>query len=111
MKGATGPKVDKLASWYAKCRAEGREGWSVDFAPKRWRVDRMLAKPGVPQSGTFLELGCGAGNITLYVAAKGFEAYGIDMTPQAIESRIAEVVTGGRRMVRIYPDIDLIVQM
>jgi len=39
----------------------------------------------VPQKGKFLELGCGPGNVTLWAAGKGYEAYGVDISPCAIE--------------------------
>jgi len=83
--GKRDPKLEKLAQWYAEYKVEGRPGWSADYQFKRRRIDRMLAIPGVPQHGRFLELGCGAGNVTLYAAEKGFEAYGIDATLDAIE--------------------------
>jgi SAM-dependent methyltransferase len=77
-------KIDGLNASYAEYRAEGRPGWSTEYETKRKRLDRVLAKPFVPQSGRFLEIGCGAGNVTLYAAEKGFEAYGIDFSPDAI---------------------------
>ena len=77
-------RIDPLNALYGQYEAAGRPGWSTDYALKRKRLDRVLAKPGVPQSGRFLEIGCGAGNVTLYAAQKGFAAYGIDFAPDAI---------------------------
>jgi SAM-dependent methyltransferase len=78
-------KIDRLNARYAEYRAAGRPGWSTDYALKRKRLDRVLAKPFVPRTGRFLEIGCGAGNVALYAAEKGFEAYGIDFSPDAID--------------------------
>ncbi len=36
------------------------------------------------ESGTLLELGCGAGDLSLLLSEKGFQAYGIDISPTAI---------------------------
>ncbi len=77
-------KIDRLNAWYTEYKAEGRPGWSTDYGLKQKRLDRVLAKPHVPQTGRFLEIGCGAGNVTLYAARKGFQAYGIDVSPDAI---------------------------
>ena len=81
---ATEAKRQKLGEWYAGFRREGRPGWSTDYDLKRKRLDRVLGKPGVPQSGRFLDMGCGAGNVTVYASQKGFDAYGIDVSPGAI---------------------------
>ena len=77
-------KIDRLSAWYAEYKADGRPGWSTDYDLKRMRFDRVLAKPGIPQSGRLLEIGCGAGNVTIYASQKGFDAYGIDLSPDAI---------------------------
>ena len=52
---------------------------------KQARVDKVVRRNRIAAKGRFLELGCGAGNITLYMAGKGFDAYGMDIVPAAIE--------------------------
>ena len=67
-------------------KAEGKLGWADEdsYKTKAARIEKFLARHDVPRNGRFLELGCGAGNITLFMAEKGFEAYGIDIIPEAI---------------------------
>jgi len=69
---------------YAKQKAEGRPGWTAEYGEKERALDAFLARWRVPPGGRFLELGCGAGNITLYMAGKGFGAYGIDISSEGI---------------------------
>ena len=69
---------------YRQRKAKGKPGWTGDYKAKMVRIEKVLARYDVPKNGRFLELGCGAGNITLFMAEKGFEAYGIDMSPEAI---------------------------
>jgi len=67
-------------------KAEGKPGWADEdsYKTKAVRIEKFLARHDVPGNSRFLELGCGAGNITLLMAEKGFEAYGIDIIPEAI---------------------------
>ena len=47
-------------------------------------VEEALRKEGLPPSGRLLELGCGEGSLTLSLACKGYQAYGIDIAPTAV---------------------------
>jgi len=44
----------------------------------------VLQADYVPKKGRLLELGCGAGNITLWLAGKGYDVCGVDIAPTAI---------------------------
>ena len=68
---------------YQRKRAEGGIGWGTeaDFAEHRASLAKVLGR--VP-AGKLLELGCGAGNVALELAAKGFAVEGIDIAPTAI---------------------------
>ena len=73
---------------YQKRRAQGKSGWDASDAPyeeSKQRLSQLLAEGHAPKTGRFLELGCGAGNMTVWFAAKGYETYGIDISPAAIE--------------------------
>ncbi|MCK5760710.1 MAG: class I SAM-dependent methyltransferase, partial [Candidatus Delongbacteria bacterium] len=48
-------------------------------------LDYTFKQSYVPKSGKFLELGCGAGETALWFAEKGYESYGVDISPTAIE--------------------------
>ena len=39
----------------------------------------------LPTSGRLLELGCGAGSLTMWFEQRAFEVYGVDIAPSAIE--------------------------
>lgn len=71
---------------YEELRSENQPGWSSEesYRENEAAIEKLLALYDVPKGGRFLELGCGAGNITLFMADKGFEAYGIDTAHEAI---------------------------
>ncbi|MEU6381370.1 class I SAM-dependent methyltransferase [Streptomyces sp. NPDC046909] len=57
-------------------------------------VDRGLLPPG---GGRALDLGCGPGRNSLYLASRGFEVDGVDLSPKAVawaEERAREVGVG-----------------
>lgn len=73
---------------YKKNKERGWTGWrqkqeSVDTNISI--LERVFGYPYVPQKGNLLELGCGAGNITLWAGKKGYDVYGVDISPTAIE--------------------------
>ncbi|MBV9469129.1 MAG: class I SAM-dependent methyltransferase [Abitibacteriaceae bacterium] len=83
------PTHKKLA-WgqrYQQRRGDGEPGWAGDDSYRRKQAQIEEALQGQPQpvNSRFLELGCGAGNITLWMAEQGYESYGIDIIPEAIE--------------------------
>ncbi len=71
---------------YEELKAENHPGWAGEarYREIETAIEKLLVRYGVPAGGRFLELGCGAGNITLFMADKGFEAYGIDTATEAI---------------------------
>lgn len=50
------------------------------------KIEQLMRNAFVPKSGRLLEIGCGAGNITLWLEAKGYSAYGLDISPTAIKT-------------------------
>ena len=74
-------------SGYARKRAAGDDGWDGQesaYDGRKVRVERFLGRPYVPTRGRLLELGCGAGNMSFWLAAKGYECHGVDTAPAAI---------------------------
>ena len=63
----------------------GAVGWQGDYAEHQAQVALALDGTHAPASGRLLELGCGAGNMALWLAGRGFEAAGIDISAAAIE--------------------------
>jgi len=72
---------------YQQLRTDGSSGWSKDFEIQEmvgWLEKALLRRKGKLQ-GRVLELGCGSGNLSLALAKKGWEVYGIDIAPSAIK--------------------------
>ena len=74
-------------SQYKRFKAEGMNGWNDDETWQAWRTEilALIASDGFPKSGKVLELGCGAGDVALLFAEKGYQVHGIDIAPSAIE--------------------------
>lgn len=72
---------------YRRRREHGRCGWdsAEGLHQTLTCMEEFLADSGLPPRATILELGCGAGNIALHWAAKGYQVSGVDVSPCAIE--------------------------
>ncbi len=72
---------------YRYRKAKGEPGWASEEDNLKFEkvIEDSLKTACVPKGGKVLELGCGAGDMTLVLAAKGYETYGIDISPTAIE--------------------------
>lgn len=72
---------------YRERRASGANGW--DDATTTAANIALLQEIGeagwFPSSGSMLEIGCGAGNLTNWFAQQGWRANGIDIAPTAIQ--------------------------
>jgi ubiquinone/menaquinone biosynthesis C-methylase UbiE len=74
-------------SSYQRKKAAGQNGWDDHETWQAWRTEilALIASDGFPKSGKVLELGCGAGDVALLFAEKGYQVYGIDIAPSAID--------------------------
>ena len=73
---------------YQRLRAQaGRPGWGdAGVLARDLRIlQRVMQWPGFPAHGRVLELGCGAGNVALYLSQRGYDVCGVDIAPTAIE--------------------------
>ena len=62
-------------------------GWSKhEEVAETWRLiwQPLMAKRVFPNQGKLLELGCGAGNVSIGFAQVGYEVTGVDIAPTAI---------------------------
>lgn len=72
---------------YRARRERGEPGWQDDESLKKTlsTLQQELQRPFVPKSGKALELGCGAGDLTLELSRAGFQCTGVDLSPTAID--------------------------
>ena len=49
-----------------------------------------LVEQGVIAKGRTLEVGCGTGTNAIWLSSRGFEVYGVDLAPRAIEAAQAK---------------------
>ncbi len=73
---------------YKAARAAGLPGWGgADRISKLPQIleERFFAFDAVPSSGRLLELGCGAGNLSIALLNRGFDVSGVDFAESAIE--------------------------
>lgn len=64
-----------FAGWIEQ--AEVATDWQQTWQP-------LMSRPAFPKTGTLLELGCGAGNVSIAFAEAGYQVSGIDIAPTAI---------------------------
>ena len=78
------PGHDEL---YRERREGGRSGWAT---PEQHRVsvaelEQCLASSFFPPRGRILELGSGAGEVSVWLAGRGFDVCGVELSPTAVE--------------------------
>jgi len=73
---------------YKWLRANGNAGWNEteeSYGEQKTHIEEMLRTLRLPSGSEISELGCGAGNITVWLAHFGYNVTGIDISPIAIE--------------------------
>jgi SAM-dependent methyltransferase len=73
---------------YRKRRGAGdRPGWTTadELATDTAHLDAFIAHTGLPMTGRAIELGAGAGNITLHLATSGLDICGVELSADALE--------------------------
>ena len=81
--GGTEARDTKVRTSYAAVAASYADTFSDELAEmpfERMLLDRIASGPD-----PVVEVGCGPGHVTAYLAASGAEARGIDLTPEMIE--------------------------
>lgn len=82
-------RIDYAAhdSVYRQLKASGKLGWTdaVELRDILTDLETALGQAWAPRGGRAIELGCGAGEVALWLAANGWEAHGVDISPTAIE--------------------------
>jgi cyclopropane fatty-acyl-phospholipid synthase-like methyltransferase len=72
---------------YQRRRATGQPGWetATGLQENLDLLEKIFSAPHFPKTGRLLELGCGAGDMSLWAAQRGFEVHGLDISPTAIQ--------------------------
>ena len=73
---------------YKSARAKGLPGWGgVERVSNLPQIldERYYSFKNTPTSGKLLELGCGAGNLSIELSNRGFDVTGVDFSDTAIE--------------------------
>jgi ubiquinone/menaquinone biosynthesis C-methylase UbiE len=92
---------------YKRFKAEGMNGWNDEQDWKAWEeaLEDLCKDLVFPKSGKLLELGCGAGEVSLFFAEKGYQVYGIDIAPTAIEWAMEKALKTGMKAEFIEGDV------
>lgn len=71
---------------YRRLKAQGRHGSCSQGRIEVFKefMETVLSGGDVPKEGKVLELGCGAGTTIIWLARKGFDVYGVDISCAAI---------------------------
>ena len=80
-------KYDAHDAIYRARRAEGKPGWQdpESLGKTLAGLAENMMSEHAPQSGRTLELGCGAGDLSLFLAEAGYDVHGVDIAPTAID--------------------------
>jgi SAM-dependent methyltransferase len=67
--------------------AEGFGGWGSDvqYQEKFRRLANWLERNPLPSGARCLDVGCGAGNVSIWLANRGLAVDGVDIVPEAVE--------------------------
>lgn len=81
--------LNKTQAWaevYERRRVEGHKGWgsTKQYEDKKARLESAIQRYAFPLGAQWLELGCGAGNMTTWLVEHGYRGIGIDVVPEAI---------------------------
>jgi uncharacterized protein YceH (UPF0502 family)/SAM-dependent methyltransferase len=83
--GGAAARDDKVLTSYGAVAASYGEEVSGELAGlpfERWVLDRVAAHSG---TDPVIEVGCGPGHVTAYLADAGADATGLDLTPEMVE--------------------------
>ncbi len=72
---------------YQKRKAAGYAGWEVseEVAKNLADLEAGFSQAHMPKGGELLEIGCGAGDLALRLAERGFRTHGVDISPTAVQ--------------------------
>ncbi len=79
-------------------RDEFAEDWSLIWQP-------FSQRNAFPNQGKLLELGCGAGNLSICLAQAGYDVTGIDIAPTAIDWAIENATIAGVQVDFLQGDV------
>lgn len=73
-------------SIYKANKEKGLPGWKdeKDTIESKEKISLFLNFNNIPKSGKLLELGCGSGDIAIWLSEKDYEVFGVDISDTAI---------------------------
>jgi SAM-dependent methyltransferase len=89
-----------MSSMYAKATSPADLPWHQPDPPQIL-VDAVKARP---RGGRALDVGCGAGTLSVYLAKHGFDVTGIDVIPKALELAGAHARAAGADVTFVEAD-------
>ena len=82
---------------YRKRRETGQPGWATDEQAAEYHeiLERTLRPSYTPATGRVLELGCGDGVNAIWLARRGYDVCGVDISPAATEWARSKAMASG----------------
>lgn len=74
------------------------EDWRLSWQP-------LTQKNALPKQGRLLELGCGAGNLSIFLAQAGYDVVGVDIAPTAIDWAIENAAKANANITFFQGDV------
>ncbi|MET9689686.1 methyltransferase domain-containing protein [Streptomyces sp. NPDC006514] len=80
------PYADALRAGQGPLYLRRSDGWLLPLDVERWCAEPDEADEGVLArcTGPVLDIGCGPGRLVATLAARGYRALGVDVTPEAV---------------------------
>ncbi len=87
------PAARNSPEWWNQHYAQGTPPWDSGITPPE--LHELLASGQLRPPGVTLDLGCGTGTNVIFLAQRGFTAYGIDIAWLALEQARTKALAAG----------------
>jgi SAM-dependent methyltransferase len=80
--------------------------WASDYWLKWATITEAFYRLGIPEGATVLDVGCGTGWTTLFLAEAGFEPLGVELAPASVEIAVERAARWGNSAGFVVGDMD-----